>query len=104
MNAFQHYIADLERHPMTLAETTSEADKRKVIAMEDREAAVILCLDKTGRPASEIGRMVGATQGHIAHILTRLKDQKRITTEKQPGGKPALWTKVSEHAAFEVSP
>jgi hypothetical protein len=94
MNAFQHYIVDIARHPMRLYESTSSEESRQAKAQIDRRTAVFAALGDLQANTADLVKITGFTKGQVAHVLSSLQKIDKVTAIPQAPGKPKLWVKV----------
>jgi predicted Rossmann fold nucleotide-binding protein DprA/Smf involved in DNA uptake len=94
VNAFQHYIKDIQRFPMCLYETTSAEISRQAHVQIDRKAKVFEALGESQATAADLVKITGLTQGQVAHVLSSLQKINKVTTIPHSPGKPKLWVRT----------
>jgi uncharacterized membrane protein len=94
VNAFQHYIRDIQRFPMCLYETTSAEISRQTQVQIDRKVTVFAALGELQATASDLVKITGLTKGQVAHVLSSLQKINKVTTIPQAPGKPKMWVRT----------
>lgn len=94
MNAFQHYIADIQRHPMCLLESAKDLQAQQSQAASDRRTDLLETLGEATMTSTELRKIAGYSHGQMAHMLRTLKDDGKVVAAAQVSGKPTLWRRA----------
>lgn len=94
MNAFQHYISDIARHPMCLLESSKDLQAQQSQAASDRRADLLETLASATMTSTELRKIAGYSHGQMAHMLRTLKDDGKVIAVAQVRGKPTLWRRA----------